>query len=143
VTGGRLRALRFVNPVLDEPAGSVGLQISSRGGLELVSDEAAIRQSLLLLLSTAPGERVMRPDYGADLQSLVFSPNDDTTAGLALHYVRRAVQRWERRVDILRLVAGRNAAEPGNLEIDLEYRVRASQRLDGLRFSLNLSGEPR
>ena len=67
----------------------------------MVEDDASIRQSLLLLLSTSPGERVMRPDYGCSLRRLVFAPNDDTTAGLAIHYVRQAVERWEPRVEIL------------------------------------------
>ena len=43
----------------------------------------------------------MRPDYGCELHRLVFSPNDDTTAGLAIHYVRRALERWEPRVEVL------------------------------------------
>ena len=71
--------------------------------------EASVRQAILLLLSTRPGERVMRPTYGCDLHRLVFSPNDDTTAGLAIHYVRQALERWEPRIEVIRLDAGREA----------------------------------
>ena len=49
----------------------------------MVQYNDSIRQAILLLFSTRPGERVMRPDYGCDIHRLVFSPNDDTTAGLA------------------------------------------------------------
>ena len=56
---------------------------SARGRLAMVEGNAAVRQAIQMLLSTAPGERVMRPGYGCDLQRLVFAPNDDTTAGLA------------------------------------------------------------
>jgi len=48
----------------------------------------------------ASGERVLRPEYGCDLHRLVFSPNDATTAGLAVHYVRAALLRWEPRIEI-------------------------------------------
>jgi hypothetical protein len=65
-------------------------QYPARAVFEMVAEQAAVRQSILLLLTTVPGERVMRPDYGCDLQKLVFSPNDATTHGLAIHYVRRA-----------------------------------------------------
>jgi phage baseplate assembly protein W len=107
----------------------------------MVAGEDSVRQAILLLLSTMPGERVMRPDYGCSLHELIFLPNDDTTAGLAIHYVRRAVERWEPRVEILRVDAGRNPEQPELLDVVLEYRVRATQRVEELSFSLNLRGE--
>jgi len=100
----------------------------------------SVRQAILLLLSTIPGERVMRPDYGCHLHRLVFSPNDETTAGLAIHYVRQALDLWEPRIDVLRLDAERNAEDPEQLTISLEYRVRATQQTDITTFSFNLSG---
>ena len=75
--------------------------VQPTGSIAMVEEDDAIRQALLLLISTRPGERVMRPAYGCDLERLIFSPNDDTTAGLAMHYVRQAVERWEPRVEIL------------------------------------------
>src|SRR6476619_6728034 len=96
--------LHFVHPDFDAYA-SVGLIASGTGRLETVNGSELIRQSLLLLLSTYPGERVMRPDYGCELLTLAFARNDDTTAGLAIHYVRQAVERFEPRVRIIRVDA--------------------------------------
>lgn len=135
----RYRAWRFVYPGLDAPEAFAGLQTTARGGIEMVQDEASVRQAILLLLSTRPGERVMRPDYGCELYRLIFDPNDETTAGLAIHYVRRALERWEPRIDILRLDAGPNPQEPGLLEIALDYRVRATQRRETLQLALRLN----
>lgn len=132
------RAWRFLHPDLDVPETAAGLQISARGGIEMVEGDASVRQAVLLLLSTVPGERVMRPDYGCHLHRLIFSPNDNTTAGLAIHYVRRAVERWEPRIEILRLDAGRNAERPELLDVFLEYRVRATWHTEQLTFSVNL-----
>jgi phage baseplate assembly protein W len=83
----------------------------------------------------------MRPGYGCDLRRLVFSPNDDTTAGLAIHYVRQALERWEPRIDILGLDAGRATEAPNTLHISLEYRVRETHHVDQLTVPLNLAGE--
>ncbi len=101
----------------------------------------SVRQAILLLLSTVPGERVMRSQYGCDLFRLVFSPNDDTTAGLAIHYVRQAIERWEPRIDIERLDARRSAFDPALLEIELRYRVRRTAQQDLLIYSVSLNGE--
>lgn len=138
----RLRGWRFLLPDLDAPAEDAGFEISSRGGVATVTDDAAIRQGVLMLLSTLPGERVMRPEYGCELQRLVFAPNDDTTAGLAIHYVRQALERWEPRIEILRLDAERPPGEPGRLDIVLEYRALASLSQGRLSLPLYLTAEP-
>ena len=65
-------------------AAAVGLCLTAAGGAAMVAGDALIRQSLMLLLATVPGERVMRPDYGCPLDRLMFAPNDATTAGLAV-----------------------------------------------------------
>ena len=85
----------------------------------------------------------MRPHYGCNLQRLVFSPNDDTTAGLAIHYVRQALERWEPRAEVIRLDARRSDddASPGLLEIHLEYRVPATQHNELLAYHFDLTGE--
>lgn len=136
----RYRAWKFEHPYFDRPEEDAGLYISAKGGIEMVAEESSVRQSILLLISTRPGERVMRPDYGCDLQQLAFSPNDDTTAGLAVHYVRQALARWEPRIDVLAIDASPSAEEPGRLDLVLEYRVRSSQREERLATLIDLSG---
>ncbi len=137
----RHRALRFLLPDLDAPEEHAGLQLDPlRGSAQWVEEDASIRQAVLLLLSTSPGERVMRPGYGCELNRLVFSPNDDTTAGLAIHYVRRALEAWEPRIEILAVDTEPGESE-GGLYIRVEYRVRATQRLSELRQFLALSGD--
>jgi len=111
---------------------------SAAGGLQLVQGDAAIRQSIMLLLTTIPGERVMRPDYGCPLHRLIFWPNDATTAGLAIHYVRQAIRRFEPRVQITRLDAGAHRDDPTLLLITLEYRVRETGTADTIEASLTL-----
>lgn len=158
----RSRSWRFRVPRLDAPPGEpVGLVLDPSGAIDTVADDEAVRQSLLMLISTRPGERVMRPEYGCDLHRLVFSPNDDTTAGLAIHFVRQAVERWEPRVEILRVDANRATAivrgdashvaddDRGDAQDDnrdvathlailLEYRVRATLQVDSIEVEVDL-----
>jgi phage baseplate assembly protein W len=94
--------------------------------------EESIRQSIRIILSTARGERVMRPDFGCGLQELVFAVNDATTQGLAESEVEEALIRWEPRIKVER-VRAEPAGERGEvLEIHVDYRVRSTDN----RFNL-------
>jgi phage baseplate assembly protein W len=121
---------------------STGLVRSPQGRVAMAQGDALIRQSIMLLLTTRPGERVMRPDYGCPLHRLIFAPNDATTAGLAIHYVRQAIARWEKRIDIVRLDAGPDPQDPGALAIKLDYRVRESGTQQRVELALPLDGGP-
>jgi hypothetical protein len=141
VTAPIYRTFAFQHPDLPGAEGA-GLQVRPNGGLGLVEMGSSVRQAIFLLLTTVPGERLMRPDYGCDLHLLVFSPNDETTAGLAMHYVRRALEQFEPRAEVVRIDAAANPDDPGRLDVTVEYRVRATQQDDQLTISLSLAGEP-
>lgn len=128
MTDARHRAAAFVVEGFDD--GPAGLRTDSAGRLATVTDAASVRQALLLLLSTRPGERVNRAAYGCHLFRLAFEPADDTTAGLAIHYVSRAVETWEKRVTVLGIEAGIPADDPSVLEVRMRYRVNATQAED-------------
>jgi phage baseplate assembly protein W len=134
------RAFAFQHPDLTESGVGGGLQATPGGELAMVELGDSVRQGIFLLLTTIPGERVMRPDYGCELHQLVFSPNDDTTAGLAIHYVRRALDMFEPRIEVTRLDAGANPDDPGRLDITLEYRLRSTQQPGQLALSVDLTG---
>jgi phage baseplate assembly protein W len=118
-----------------------GLVLSPAGRLSGVGGHEAVRQAIILLLTTIPGERVMRPGYGCPLHRLMFAPNDATTAGLAIHYVRQSIKRWEPRIEIVRLDAGVDPAAPSQLTVSLDYRVRGNNQPGQLDFALDLRGE--
>jgi len=141
------RAWRFglpVSAVATDPGEQRprGLLLNPRGGVAMAEDGQAVRQSILLLLATRPGERLMRPDYGCNLHRLVFAPNDASTAGLAIHYVGEALRRWEPRILIQRLDAGADLFASGDgtiLDILLDYRIRRTGREEHLALAYGLS----
>lgn len=130
-----LQVLEFVTPAFEGDA--AGLRVSASGALKSVQGPAAVRQNLLMLLATRPGERVMRPHYGCHLQRLLFEPVDATTAGLAIHYVGEALRRWAPELRILELDAG--PAGPGQLLISLSYWAPAAGS-DSVQLRLDLRG---
>lgn len=138
VAGPRWRAVAFAEPGLVSIGRAGGLAITPTGKLATVVGDDAVRQAILLLLTTRPGERVMRPGYGSLLHRLVFAPNDATTAGMAIHYVRQALARWEPRAEVLGVDAGADPDHPEQLTVELTYRVRASQAVEVLRIPVEL-----
>jgi len=132
------RAIRFVGAGFDVGA-TGGLVLTSSGALAMVAEDQAVRQALLLLLSTTPGERVMRPGYGSRLHRLIFAPNDATTAGLAIHYVKEAIRRFEPRVEVVDVDAGADPDDAWKLLIRLDYRVKASLAPGTVSLSVDLA----
>lgn len=137
-----IRGIRFEGAGLGERMGfATGLVLTPATQLAFVSGGEAVRQSIMLLLTTSPGERVMRPDYGCPLNRLIFAPNDATTAGLAIHYVRQAILRWEPRVELTRVDADADLDLPGRLVVSLSYRIRTTGELQDLELGIGLDGE--
>jgi phage baseplate assembly protein W len=144
INAARIAGIRFDGAGLGERADvAAGLTLTPSQRLATVSGGEAVRQSIMLLLTTSPGERVMRPDYGCPLHRLLFAPNDATTAGLAIHYVRQAILRFEPRAELVRVDAGGDPLDAGRLVVSLAYRVRATGERHQLDFDVQLDGEGR
>ena len=63
----------------------------------------AIKNSLKNLFNTLPGERILLPEYGADLRRFIFEPISETTASNIGRSIRRAFDQWEPRVTLVNL----------------------------------------
>lgn len=102
------------------------LRIGPRGGLALQSGTDEIEASIRMIVSTAPGERVMRPEFGCGIWDLLFAPINSNTVGQMVHAVGEALQRWEPRADIEDVRAEPDRSVDGRVNIDITYRVRAT-----------------
>jgi uncharacterized protein len=109
--------------------------LDAQGRIALSSYDDHVFQSILLIVQTTPGERVMRPDFGAGLSTLAFEPLGSATAALVKQRVTQALTRLEPRVDVLALnVTAPDPASPGQLTIELSYRVRRTDTIANLVF---------
>ena len=86
--------------------------------------EDQIAQSIRLIIGTNPGERRMRPDFGAGLNAFVFEPVSAATLEGIRRRVQDALIDWEPRIDIERVTA--TIADEGRVDIAVYYRVRAT-----------------
>ena len=116
-------------------------QLDERGTLALTSDDDEIEQSIRIILTTAPGQRVMRPDFGCRIQELVFAPNNAMTAGLAERYVSEALGRWEPRITVQRVDVEADSDDPARLVIVVEYQVASKHNNRSLVFPFYLIPE--
>lgn len=116
---------------------SFPLKVNPRGGIEKAQHEDKIRQSILIILGTQHGERKMRPDFGCNLKSLLFAPNNATTANLARYYVEEGLKKWEPRIH-LEEVTIENDNREGRLLISVQYRIKSTNESNNLVYPFYL-----
>ena len=96
------------------------------------SYEEDIKEAIRIILGTARGERVMRPDFGCGIHDLVFAPINAATVNQVENSVREALTVWEPRIELLKVKASSEKADKGMLPVSIDYRVRTTNS----RFNL-------
>lgn len=133
----------MAGPTIDAEKAFLGVgwafpvQLDPDGDVAMAGYDEDVREAVRIILGTRPGERVMRPDFGAGLHQLVFEPISTTTLTLARHRVEEALVRWEPRIDHISVTA---TADPpvGRLLISVDYRVRATNTFYNLVYPFYL-----
>ena len=103
-------------PAFDKMAGSV----------EMTSDEPDIQRSLQILLSTRKGERVMQPDYGCNLDEMVFEPMNTTFKTYIREMIKTAILFYEARIDLNAVKIDDSQESEGIIHLILDYTIRAT-----------------
>ena len=114
------------------------VDVNRTGGVGTSSGEELIRESIAIVLGTAPGERVMRPHFGCDIHELVYAPNNVNTAGLAAHYCIEALTKWEPRIEDIEAEAEADADDQNKLNLFIKYKVRATNNSRNLVYPFYL-----
>jgi phage baseplate assembly protein W len=94
--------------------------------VNMLEDEADIKSSLEILLSTRLGERVMVPDYGCNLDELLFKPLTLTLKTFVIDLIKTAILYYEPRIDLNKIEIDPTDELEGVLLINLDYTVRAT-----------------
>lgn len=103
------------------------LSVDANGSIALSSGVADVEKAMRVILSTAPGERPMRPQFGCAIWDLLFEPINPNTLGLMEDAVREAMSRWEPRIDVEDVtVRPDGSGDPGRVTIDIGYRMRST-----------------
>ncbi|UCH43596.1 MAG: GPW/gp25 family protein [Dehalococcoidales bacterium] len=117
---------------------SYPIKIDGRGGIALAQHENDIEESIRVILSTAKGERRMRPNFGCDVHKLIYAPNNATTWGLAIHYVEEALGWWEPRIEVTDVQANADPLDTSRLLIDIKYQIKATNDARNIVFPFYL-----
>ncbi|MBO9605449.1 MAG: GPW/gp25 family protein [Paenibacillaceae bacterium] len=99
------------------------------GRIRMSAFEEDIAESIRIIMGTAKGERVMRPDFGCGVQEFVFGQTDETTLRLLESNIKEALRVWEPRIHEVEVVADPDRADPGKLHIRISYVVRTTNNL--------------
>jgi uncharacterized protein len=113
---------------------SFPLSISPQGGVTLVEGTDEIVSAMRMILGTAPGERVMRPEFGCSIWDLLFEPINSTTLGRMRGAVEEALTRWEPRVTVEDVNPVAGEGDSAEVKIEIRYRVRATNTRHNLVF---------
>jgi len=113
------------------------LQINARKGIKESRQAQKIRESILIIIGTQHGERLMRPNFGCNLKSLAFAPNNAATANLALYYVEEGLKTWEPRISVEGVVVN-NENTKARLMIHIRYRIKSTNEPGNLVFPFYL-----
>lgn len=99
--------------------------IRAKRGVEMAKGEEDINQSLEILFSTSKGERIMQPRYGADLESFLFDPIDNTTGSFLKEMIREAILYFEPRIRVIKVEIEKNETE-GRVDIHVMYEIKTT-----------------
>lgn len=101
-------------------------------GIEMVSNEKDIRESLEILLNTKLGERIMNPGYGCDLYAYLFESISNSRIHLIAEMIKTAILRYEPRIKLNKVYIDESEYLEGVIKINLDYHIS----LTNTRFNL-------
>jgi uncharacterized protein len=110
-------------------------QADASGAVRLRGGAAQIEQSIALILSTRPGERPMRPQFGCAVHSHVFAPSaSPRTIATVTRAVQESLERWEPRIAVASVAAKPDPGRPEVLTVEIEYRIKSTNDVRNLVF---------
>ena len=108
------------------------------GRLDWPGLEASVRHAIRVILSTRPGEQLMRPEFGAGLDRLLHAPNNLSTRRQIRDWTMSALSRWERRILLDRVDVLEVPGRPSELRVEIAYRLARSGAADAVAVTVLL-----
>lgn len=94
--------------------------------IEMTEGHEDIEKSLEILLGTRKGERIMRPDYGCNLDEMVFEAFNESVKTYLADMVKSAILYHEPRIEPLQVIVDDSFINEGRLMIEIEFLVRST-----------------
>jgi phage baseplate assembly protein W len=110
----------------------------ANGQVHWPSLEQSVAQQIRVILQTRPGEQLMRPTYGAGLENFLHEPNDLTTHRRIRDLIAAQLGRNETRILVDDISVTAPPGEPGQVRIEIAYRLRRTGAASRLSLTLDL-----
>lgn len=110
------------------------LAVTPQGQIATAQAETKIEQAMWLILSTAQGERVMRPTYGCGVHDLVFEPNTPQNAAQIVDLVRKSLVAQEPRIAVLSVTSETSSDDPSVLLIRIDYQINSNNSVGNMVY---------
>ena len=123
-----------VPQVLSWPLGGV----SEQGKWIFAENDESVREVIRNILLTRPGERLMRPSFGAGLLDFIHQPNNQTTRNLMAGVIRKAIEQWETRVSVSSVDVLAVNGSLSSVQIIIRYQMRFTGQINQLSLGLEL-----
>jgi phage baseplate assembly protein W len=109
--------------------------------VQMVSDIKDIKESIFIILSTTPGERIMQPEFGCNLNQLTFEINDSTLIAKFEHTIYHALLNFEPRVNYIDTRIVNRDVLDGTLYLQINFKIITTNTRHNMVFPFYLRGE--
>lgn len=114
-------------------------RIGADGHVAWSEGETNVREAIYVILMTALGERLMRPQFGAGLERLLFEPNTVATRHMIEDQVSVALSRWEPRIHLESVTVVPDPADSESAIVTITYKLVATHQNDQLSMTVKLA----
>jgi phage baseplate assembly protein W len=115
-------------------------RVAPDGGLAWSEGEDNVRESIIVILRTDLGERIYLASFGAGLERLLFEPNNVATHHQISRRITEALTTWEPRITVQSVDVEVDPADPSAADVDLVYRIVATDALERLHLTVAVGG---
>jgi phage baseplate assembly protein W len=121
--------------VLSWPLGSV----DEHGRMPYVDGDFSVREVIRNILLTRPGERRMRPEFGAGLLDYIHQPNNETTRSVMSNVIFKAIEQWETRIEVEEVRVDQDPLSVAGVHVTIRYHMLHSKTPAEFTLSLSLT----
>ena len=104
-------------------------KVNAKGGLDWSSGPDRIQDAIWIILATSPGERLMRPDFGAGIKDYVFESNSEMLRARLVQVISQALTKWEPRIELVSVRAQTSPEQETLVLVSIDYQIRATNEI--------------
>lgn len=107
------------------------------GKIKTTTYERDIKESIYIILTTNIGERLGNPQFGSKVFEYMFEPINDSLISDIEIDVKKAIEKWEKRIDEINVSTSVDDASQGIVSINIKYTIKAKEKEDTIQLQIS------